>query len=521
MQTWAGTTIPHVLEYRAHADAHTPLLVLLGSEPEPATRTFSYAEFGRLVAHCARRLDEVVDEPGRRVAILADNSLDLVAWLCAAWTLGLVPVPVAPDQTSRECRVILSDCRPSAVVCLAARAPAVHAAIDGLEVGPVVVSDLLPEAAALLSGPDPELPSRRALPTGADDALILYTSGSTGQPKGVVLSVSACLSAGATTADALRLRPDDRLHCILPLYHANALFFLLFPALVTGATLVLDRFSVRDFLPTVVRQQVTVANLTAGAVRLLLRQPPNPWDRRHRLRVAMFGLPLRREEIEAFEERFGVPLSMHWGLTETCAIATRTPLHFRGRKGWQSLGMVLPGWEIDLVAHEDATDDLEGVGELVVRGPSVMSRYHDDEDATREAFTDDGWLRTGDLGSIDEDGYVYFRGRRKEIYKVKGKSVSGEEVQGVLASVAGVGEAVIVALPDPVLEERLVGVVVPQPGVVVDTAELTRVCELQLSAYKRPTRVHVLEDVPRTAVGKVDKRALTSLVAGLDGETAG
>jgi crotonobetaine/carnitine-CoA ligase len=243
---------------------------------------------------------------------------------------------------------------------------------------------------------------------------------------------------------------------VLPLFHCNALFMQLLPVLLSGATAVVgDRFSASGYLDTVRRHRITWANLTAGAVRSVLAQPPRPDDGDQPLRMLTFGLPLHADEIAEVQRRFGIPSLMAYGLTESCAGGVRTPLHTDPRSGWQELGIAQAGWEIAVADARDAPLPAGEVGQILLRGPGLMDRYWRRPDESAAALRG-GWLHTGDLGTLDADGHLVFHSREKDMLKPKGENVAASEIEEALDRHPAVLESAVVGVHDPHHEERIV-----------------------------------------------------------------
>lgn len=451
---------------------------------------------------------------GDHVVLRLGNSDEFVLVLLALLRLGAVPIPVIRNCSSAELRYIIDhsesrclvmepdddgsgqfDLPPEMMVILSAP----RGTVRGPEDGRVQIRDLLQTSPGPLSTP----------PSGAGDALIFYTSGTTARPKGVVLSHEACLAAGLGTAAAWRLVPDDRLYVVLPLFHSNAMFFQFFPALLTGAAMIVaPRFSARGYWRTVVDQGITVGNLTAGAVRSLLAQPPSTLDTLHRMKMMSFALPLNEEEIRAFLDRFGVPLYMGYGLTESAASGTRTPFYMARRGLWQSIGRPQPDWEIRIIDDEGGPSLPDQVGEILIKGPGMMSRYLKNPEATSEALRD-GWLYTGDLGRIDSDGYVHFVSRKKDMLKPKGENVAASEIESVLDAHPLIRESAVIGVFDAHHDERVVAFVVAEEGAgAVTSEELREYCRCSLAGYKVPSEIVFLSDLPKTSIGKIQKSLL-------------
>ncbi|MGH9001830.1 MAG: class I adenylate-forming enzyme family protein, partial [Acidimicrobiia bacterium] len=362
--------------------------------------------------------------------------------------------------------------------------------------------------------PLPVTGSPASPPPGPGDVFeILYTSGTTGHPKGVMLAHRSLAVEADNVASYWAARPDDVFLAVLPLFHVNAQLVTLLPALATGARLVVARgFSARTWIDLVRAHGVTISSLVGTQVRMLMATPELETDCDNRLRCVPYGLNVPLEMWAAFEARFGAPLCNVYGLTEAVAIASAAPLY--GDRRIPSVGRPARGKAIGIFA-DDGTPCPPGVeGEIRIHGVpgrSLMLGYHNRPEATAETLRD-GWLHTGDIGRCDEDGYLTFVDRRKDVIKRGGENVSASEVELVLAGFPGVAEAAVVGRPDPVRDEAVVAFVVAGPGAEVDVAALDAHCRSALARFKVPEEYRVVEALPRTSIGKVEKKALRAIL---------
>jgi acyl-CoA synthetase (AMP-forming)/AMP-acid ligase II len=501
-----GATLPDAFAFRAADDPDRECLVDV--RDGLPTRRFSYAELDRAIDDVAAGLAAVGVGRGDRVVLRLRNTAEFVLALIGALRAGAIAVPTIRQYSPEELRFALED---SEAACLIfdddERAPIEGVVPAGVTTFHAEEALEAREALAGLRGAEASGEERGIeRPPGDldafEDAVIFYTSGTTSRPKGVVLSHGAILDACLINAEGWRLRAGDRSYVVLPLFHCNALFMQLTPALLSGATAILgDRYSASRYLDECREHRVTLANLTAGAIRSLLAQPPGPGDCEHEIRLLTFGLPLHGEEIEAAEARYGFPVRMAYGLTESAAGGTRGPLHLDPRSGWQSLGPAQSGWDVAIADARGNFLPAGEVGEILLRGPGLMDRYWRRPDLTAEALRD-GWLRTGDLGSLDEAGFAHFHSREKDMLKPKGENVAASEIELALERHPAVAEAAAVGLFDPHHEERVVAVVA---GERCADAELSAHCAGLLAPFKVPTEFVWVEELPKTSIGKINK----------------
>ncbi len=343
-------------------------------------------------------------------------------------------------------------------------------------------------------------------------ALLLYTSGSTARPKGVRLGQEGSIKTAECFANHLRLHDDDVVLTCMPLFHVNGLFLQMLPAVVSGCHFVLmPKFSASNYWGWIARYRATVAHLVAGPIRILLQQETDSGPH-HGLRLMTFGLPLDKGEISDFESRHAVPLLMAWGMTESSGAATLMPLYFGRRPGHQCIGMQMHGWQV-IVASDGGLPLAPGeIGEMCIKGPGTMLGYLKDDTAMDAVAFAGGWLHTGDLGYVDEDGYYHFVERMKDMLKPSGENVAASEVESILLLHAGVKDCAVIGLPDSLRYEKVVAYVVasaePPSG-----STLREHCAKHLASFKVPSDVIFVPDLPRSSIGKILKGQLRERAA--------
>lgn len=352
----------------------------------------------------------------------------------------------------------------------------------------------------------------RTPPGPEADAGLLYTSGSTGQPKAVVYAGGSYAFAGRVISDAFHLGPEDTSYCVVPLFHMNAQMTQLTPILSAGGCFfVQDGFDLEGFWETVEREHITYSSLPATIIRMLLTLPRRSGEADTPLAKVLLGLSLTAEQQSTFESRFGAVLLEAYGLTEGVSVPTINPLH--GLRKNASGGLPTPPYRVRVVTVDGNELPVGEVGEIQVACATpfgLMARYHADPEKTAATMAD-GWLRTGDHGVLDADGYLHFRGRSKDMIKRAGHNVSAAEVERVLAEHPSVREVAVIGVPDPVRDEAVKAFVVCTTDLT--TEDLSAHCRAHLAAVKVPTLWEFMDDLPKTPAGKINKTPLREQAA--------
>ena len=469
---------------------------------------------------------------GDRVCVFLPNGREMLyAWMGLS-RMGAICVPINTAYKQAEMAYILNDSEAKALV---AHHSLMDVAVDAAARCPTLEH-------TLVVGADRPAPGWRefwasmeeADPSPTDDeavkpqdiSMLVYTSGTTGNPKGVMMTHQMYVAGGQGFATWTEATPDDRFFTCLPYFHANAQYYSTMGSLAIGATLVLeDRFSASRFWDQVKSSGATVVNFIGMMMPVLLKQPREDADRDNSVRV-FYGSPAQAPEVLAeFEERFGAKVLIAFGMTETCygTIERLGQPHRGGSSG-------LPRWHPDprfrneLRIVDDQGNPLPPgqPGEITLRNPAVMPGYWRNPERTQEALRD-GWLHTGDLGQVDEDGYLYFVDRKKDVVRRRGENISSQEVEDVIKGHPGVLDCAVIAVPSDLGEEEVKAYVVPRSsdehsfgGVTSESGtpqavtpeDLVYWCAERLAYFKVPRYLELREDLPRTPSLRVRKDVL-------------
>ena len=495
-------------------------LFLRYAAPDGTVGEWSYGDFDRSIDSAAARLAAAGVRSGRAVHMALANGPAFVAVWLAAVRLGAVMVPSDPFGRAPELSGHISRTNPAVGICAADRAGEYRRAAaeaaelePGLDMDLIAVDEQAPSLHSLIgySGGSAPAPVRPEIGL-RDTAAVMFTSGTTGRPKGVEITQANYAFCGKVMAERAGFDPGSRLLVVLPLFHGNAQYYSFAAAVWCGAAVVLQpSFSASGFCAQAAAGGATAASLFAAPMRMILaRGAGGP---KLNLEHCWYAQNVSDEQYAQLADLFGCLPRQLWGMTETLPASLTNP---REAPVPASMGQQTPGCLVDI--HDAAGRPVPDgeVGELVAggeRGITLFAGYLDDP-ATTDASFRDGWLLTGDRARRDEAGHHYFDGRRSEVLKVSGENVSVVAVEAVLASHPGVLEAAVVGRPDPIRDEVPVGFVVARdPDRPPSTAELRAWCDERLGKAAMPRDLILLDELPRTSVGKIRKFLLADRAA--------
>lgn len=419
------------------------------------------------------------------------NRVELLIGLLAVWRVGAAATPLNPAFTEDEAEYQLRDSGAGLVLNAGPGAPSA-----GLPA--IHVDEMRTEAGGNLAQRE----------VGLEElALLIYTSGSTGRPKGVMLDHAHLHAMASMAGEYFRVTDSDHCLLVLPLFHVNAICLSFLTTMLYGGQLtILDRFRPESFLAAVERHRPTYFSAVPTLYARLAELPDDvSWDT-WSLRFAICGAaPVSAELLERCEQRFGFVMVEGYGLTEGTCASTCNPVD--GVRKLGTVGPALPGQRIATISSEGKILPAGEVGEVVVQGANVMRGYLNRPEETAAALVD-GWLRTGDVGRVDEDGYLTLVDRVKDMIIRGGENLYPKEIESVLYGHPGVLEAAVVGVTDAMYGEVPIAYVVPYPDASVAVDELLERCRRDLTKVKVPVEIHVCDALPKNPVGKIDKPAL-------------
>ncbi len=511
-------------------------LVAAASRPEapalivtPDRIPVSYGDLVRLVDDLAGQLNRSGLQPGDRLALRAGSNAEFVVGLLAASRAELIAVPLDPalpvsEQRARSeaagVRAVLVDGDGPGDRDQQALTSWPFVVTVGRNRGPLKAVPAVP--AVHLDAATPPIRAT-STPEGLrdDDAMIMFTGGTTGVPKMVPWTRSNIVSSVRAIVAGYRLGPEDATVAVMPLYHGHGLLAALLSTLVSGGTVLLPargRFSAHTFWDDIDAVRATWYTAVPTIHQILLERAKTDQSGKKPARMRFIrscSAPLTPETALALQDEFAAPVVCAFGMTEATHQAATTGIEDESKNPAATPGLVgrSTGPEIRIVGSEGMPAAADGVGEVWLRGPTVVRGYLGDPAITAANFTD-GWLRTGDLGSLSPTGELTIRGRIKELINRGGEKISPERVEGVLASHPGVLEVAVFGVPDKLYGETVAAVIVPRKPAVPTPNELAVFCGERLAPFEIPANFQETSALPHTAKGSLDRRAVARQFGG-------
>lgn len=476
-------------------------------------KSWSWQAFGEEVEYIARLFVSRGIKKGDRVGVMARNCDGHVLALFALARIGAIMVPVNPEFGVQEAKYVFRHAEVSAVLAASDTLAVARQAAEGLATLPwFALFDATAEDAPLLSDLAANAPAV-ALPsdiTADDTVLIVYTSGTTGFPKGAMHSQRSFVTGGEAFVQRVYLQHDDRVMVVLPMFHINANFYSVAGTLAAGASLVIvPKFSASTFWQVAADSGATEVNIIEAMGTILVNRPRSEYRKDHKLR-AVYGV--RASYADAFRNEFGIPVLIGgYGMTEIPGV-TCNPVE--GVQKWNTMGPVgrhpdpARAWAQCRVVDDEGNDvAVDREGEMWVKTPIVMQGYFRDPEQTKSAFTD-GWFMTGDMVKRDADGYYSFVTRKGDIIRRRGENIAGAELDRVIGAHPAVHEAAAVGVPAELGEDDILVAVVLKPGEKVTARDIAQWCRERLAPQKVPRYVLFTDELPHTPTAKVQKQVL-------------
>jgi acyl-CoA synthetase (AMP-forming)/AMP-acid ligase II len=461
------------------------------------TINLNNTEFADAVLRASAVLDEKGVSAGDVVAIMLPNRVEFVVAMFAAWRLGAAVTPISPTLVPAEAAYQIEDA--AAKVVIVDMPVEIDAQVELLSTNDLTAGQ----------GPALVEPAEHR-----DDALalLIYTSGTTGRPKGVMLDHANLNAMCGMVIDAFKMTGEDHSLLILPLFHVNGIVAgTLSPLVAGGRATIAGRFSPKTFFGQLEQCGATYFSAVPTIYTMLSDLPAEVRPDTSAVRFAVCGAaPASVELLTKFETRYGIPLIEGYGLSEATCASTGNPLDGERKPG--TVGLPLPGQTIRIVGPDNVDVPRGETGEVLIAGPNVMRGYLNRAEETAKTLVD-GWLHTGDIGRLDEDGYLVLVDRAKDMIIRGGENIYPKEIETVVYQLPEIAEAAVVGRAHPVYGEEPVLYVSLNSGADTSTERIDEHVAELLSKYKRPAEITILDDLPKNPVGKIDKPKLRALIA--------
>ena len=468
-------------------------------------RHYSYADLADGSARYANALADIGVSPGDRVCACIDKSIGNIFLYLACLRSGIVYQPLNPAVQPAEVDYYLADAGPAAVICSRENEVWVRTAARRAGVERVLTLDRdgTGTLAAAADAAGTEFATR--VYDGSELACLLYSSGTTGKPKGIKLSHNNLAANVRTLVGLWGFTTGDVLIHALPLFHVHGLFVALGCVLTAGASLhLLEKFDA-DEITGLLPGSTVLMGVPTFYTRLL-QSPGLTGPACSSMRLFICGsAPLQEATFNQFRQHTGHAILERYGTSET-GMSISNPLHGERRAG--AVGIPLPDVRIKIVDDGDNEVAEDAIGEVLVQGPNVFSGYWNLDEVNRTAFTEDGYYRTGDLGKRDADGYIRIVGRARDMIISGGENIYPKEIEQCLDRMEGVSESAVVGIEDADLGEKVIAVVVAEPDSGLDEAGVIAALKTQLAGFKVPKRIRFVSELPRNTMGKVQKNRL-------------
>ncbi len=477
-------------------------------------RVLTWDELDRRTAQIARLLLSFDPPAGARVLVQVDKSVTALLVYLATLRAGLVFVPLNPAYREAEVEYFVANAEPSIVVC----APSSAAQIARFQVPTVLTLDASGGSGTLVEQAATQPATCATVARAADDlACILYTSGTTGRSKGAMLSHRNLSSNALTLHTCWGWRGGDTLLHALPIFHVHGLFVAVHGALLAGAKMIwLPKFEAAEVLRQLPRSTVFMGVPTMYT--RLLADAGFGREACTSMRLFISGsAPLAKETFDEFRSRSGHTILERYGMSETSMLCSNPYRAEEGPRLGGTVGRALPDVSLRLVDEAGEAGAEGGVGNVQVKGPNIFQGYWRAPEKTAEDFSADGWFKTGDVGRLGGEGipadYLTIVGRSKDLIITGGYNVYPKEVESFIDELPGVAECAVFGVPDADFGEAVAAVVVPRPGSPLEEAQIIAALRERIARFKVPKRVHIVTELPRNAMGKVQKNILRSTYA--------
>ena len=491
--------------------------VLIFEDCKGRMSEFTYSQLNEEINKAANFFLDLGIKKDEKVVIQLHSCPEfLMCWFGLA-KIGAVMVPVNTQYKHEECGYIIKKCGATTAIIEEEFLPIYDRSSPNKDIGikTIVIARSEKEIPGTLNfeenmGKQPGT-LKEFRPLSSDDvAEILFTSGTTSNPKGVVITHCNILYAGIFAAWQFSLRHEDRYLTIMPAFHVDFQLNALMPVLIAGATIIaVEKYSARVFWKQICDYKATVTEGIPMMARTLMLQPQQEWEKDHCIREMCFYLPFSNHEKNAFEERFNVRFFTSYGSTETLVgVIGDFPY---GERNWPSIGRAGLSYEAKIIDEEGNELPPNTIGEIYIKGVpgrTIMKEYYKDAEATAKTLKPGGWMHTGDKGYVDESGWFYFVDRKVNMIKRSGENISTTEIENILMCHPKIAEAAVIGVPDPIHDQAVKAFIIFKEGEELSNEEILDYCRGRMAKFKVPSFIEIRTSFPRTCTYKIQKKLL-------------
>ena len=457
----------------------------------------TYKEFDKYISKASNFLIAEKLKLKSKLMISLPNSLVHLIFLFACFRSGIIAVTVNPNLTDRELKYQFSKSKSDLIISIDDKSQITKNNILLNDISLNYLDDLLDR----FDSTYPEIKLK-----GEDDASILFTSGTTNLPKGVISTQYSYLNKISNVTSHLEMNSEDRHYLTLPIFHTNGQYSLLAIMSVGGSALITSKFSTSNYFKLARKHKATLSTLFASTIRMLLMYKKSKLDKEHSIRLIMYAQSVSQLELDEWNSKFNINIIQIYGMSETTGMISANPL-INNRN--LSMGKVLPMYDYKILNNQKKSTKPYEIGELLVKGEkgiSFMKGYIDDYEATNDVIKNN-YLHTGDMVYKDDDDYIYFVDRKNDVIKRSGENISTVEIENVLINCKHVKNVSVVGIPDKIMDYTIVAFIIPN-DTNIDINDIKEFCRINLIPYKIPEKFLVVDTFPTTSVGKIQKYKL-------------
>tara|TARA_B100000029_G_scaffold107740_1_gene98897 strand:- start:2734 stop:4245 length:1512 start_codon:yes stop_codon:yes gene_type:complete len=461
--------------------------------------TVTYQQLDIFISQTCNYLKEKNYKKNDKLLIHIPNSIPFVILLLACFRMGIVAVTTNPNLTTRELKYQFKQSGSKEIISIKS-----NLSINSFSSAVIFTENTLIKFMNLISKFNNEFKSEEI--NSSDEATVLFTSGTTNLPKGVISTHSNYINKIKCVSKILRLNSNDRHYLTLPLFHTNGQYSLLSILYRGGSAVICSRFSASNYFKIAAKYKVTLSTLFASTIRMLLLSNKNKYDQNNNIRLIMFAQSVSKKELKQWQNRFQINLIQIYGMSETTGMISANPITNPRN---MSMGKILDIYKYRILNEHGKNSNSFEAGELVLLGvqnETLMKGYINEDEATLKTIVNNE-LYTGDIVYKDNEDFIYFVDRKNDVIKRSGENISTIEIEHVILNHPKVKEVSVVGYPDKIMDYKIFAFIIPKDK-EISTKEIQEFCKINLTSYKVPEKIIFVDKFPLTPVGKIQKYKL-------------